>query len=82
MNEISSHQSELSILVGLCWWSQEYGVFRVQDYSWKEQGYSLVSRFYEDAAPLLDDEFDHIYTMTDHRHVILTFLAPSPPPSS
>lgn len=44
--------------------AKDYGVFRVQDYSWKEHGYALVSRFYEDAAPLLDDQFDHIYYMT------------------
>jgi sestrin len=46
--------------------AKDYGVFRVQDYSWKEHGYALVSRFYEDAAPLLDDQFDHIYYMTYH----------------
>ena len=28
--------------------------------------YSLISRFYEDLAPLLDDEFDHIYSLTYH----------------
>jgi len=44
--------------------TKEYSVFRVQDYSWKEHGYALVSRFYEDAAPLLDDLFDHIYYLT------------------
>lgn len=46
--------------------ARDYSVFRVQDYSWKEHGYALVSRFYEDAAPLLDDQFDHIYYMTYH----------------
>jgi len=46
--------------------AKSYSVFRVQDYSWKEHGYSLISRFYEDLAPLLDDEFDHIYSLTYH----------------
>jgi sestrin len=47
--------------------SKDYSVFRVQDYSWKDHGYALVSRFYEDAAQLLDDEFGYIYSMTDNR---------------
>jgi len=44
--------------------SKEYRPFRVQDYSWQEQGYSLVSRFYPKLAALLDEEFTHIYNLT------------------
>ncbi|EFA84614.1 sestrin-like protein [Heterostelium album PN500] len=47
--------------------SREYTIFSIQDYSWKEHGYELVSRIFPDAAPLLDEEFNFVYTMTYYR---------------
>ncbi|EGG16331.1 sestrin-like protein [Cavenderia fasciculata] len=47
--------------------SKDYTIFSVQDYSWKEHGYELVSRIFPDAAPLLDEEFSFVYTMTYYR---------------
>ncbi|KAF2073625.1 hypothetical protein CYY_005082 [Polysphondylium violaceum] len=44
--------------------SREYSIFSVQEYSWKEHGYELVSRYFPDAAPLLEEEFSFVYTMT------------------
>lgn len=44
--------------------AKNYHIFRVQDYCWKEHGFELVRRFLPDSATLLDEEFDHIYTMT------------------
>ena len=38
--------------------------FYVQDYNWDEQGFSLISRFYDDIAQLLDDKFKTAYNMT------------------
>ncbi|KAL6069515.1 Sestrin-2, variant 2 [Balamuthia mandrillaris] len=55
--------------------SKDYSVFHVQYYSWKEHGYALVSRFFADVAPLLDDEFDYIYYMTDRSYAILFVLS-------
>ncbi|EGC32293.1 hypothetical protein DICPUDRAFT_98918 [Dictyostelium purpureum] len=47
--------------------SREYSIFSVQEYSWREHGYELVSRYFPDAAPLLDEEFSFVYTMTYYR---------------
>jgi len=44
--------------------SKNYGIFRVQDYCWKEDGFELASRFLPGLATMLDNEFDHIYNMT------------------
>jgi len=44
--------------------SPHYNVFRVQDYCWDEQGYSLVDKFYAEAAPLLDEQFSYGFHMT------------------
>mmetsp|Transcript_53436 Transcript_53436/g.134271 ORF Transcript_53436/g.134271 Transcript_53436/m.134271 type:complete len:292 (+) Transcript_53436:1055-1930(+) len=44
--------------------SREYTAFNVSDYSWHEHGYSLVSKFFSEAATCLDEEFDHIFTLT------------------
>uniref|UniRef100_A0A1B6CLQ6 Sestrin n=2 Tax=Clastoptera arizonana TaxID=38151 RepID=A0A1B6CLQ6_9HEMI len=38
--------------------------FRVQDYSWDDQGYSLVNRLYNDVGNLLDDKFKTAYNLT------------------
>lgn len=40
------------------------GIFRTQDFSWEQHGFSLISRFYPLIAPLLDDIFDHTYNLT------------------
>jgi len=44
--------------------SKNYFIFRVQDYCWKEHGFELIRRFLPDAAILLDEQFDYIYSMT------------------
>eukprot|EP00164_Ancoracysta_twista_P004062 GFYU01005450.1.p1 GENE.GFYU01005450.1~~GFYU01005450.1.p1 ORF type:complete len:569 (+),score=132.65 GFYU01005450.1:160-1866(+) len=46
--------------------SPDYTIFRVQDYCWKDHGYALVSRFYPEAASMLDKCFTTIFYMTDH----------------
>lgn len=43
---------------------QKYHIFRVQDYSWDDHGYSLVNRFYNDVGNLLDDKFKTAYNLT------------------
>lgn len=41
-------------------------LFHVNDFDFKEQGYSLLSRYWhEHGALLLDEEFDLIYNLTD-----------------
>ncbi|GAM28674.1 hypothetical protein SAMD00019534_118500 [Acytostelium subglobosum LB1] len=44
--------------------SRQYQVFSVQDYSWKEHGYELVSRIFPEVASLLDEEFNLVYSLT------------------
>ena len=44
--------------------STQYTTFHYSDYTWKDQGYGLLSQFYSGAAPLLDDLFSHIYSLT------------------
>eukprot|EP00163_Fabomonas_tropica_P020705 TRINITY_DN36601_c0_g1_i1.p1 TRINITY_DN36601_c0_g1~~TRINITY_DN36601_c0_g1_i1.p1 ORF type:complete len:676 (-),score=156.89 TRINITY_DN36601_c0_g1_i1:291-2135(-) len=46
--------------------SKTYEVFRVQDYSWSDDGYPLLNRFYPGVAPLLDAKFKFIYRMSDN----------------
>ena len=43
---------------------EEYNTFRVQDFSWDEEGYSAIARFDEDTAQLLDEKFRTIYNLT------------------
>lgn len=48
--------------------------FRVQDYSWEDQGFSLANRLYSDIGNLLEDRFNiafnlTYYTMGDNRQV-------------
>eukprot|EP00029_Vermamoeba_vermiformis_P011999 TRINITY_DN6809_c0_g1_i1.p1 TRINITY_DN6809_c0_g1~~TRINITY_DN6809_c0_g1_i1.p1 ORF type:complete len:587 (-),score=186.20 TRINITY_DN6809_c0_g1_i1:209-1969(-) len=43
-----------------------YDVFHVEDYSWREQGYELMKTYYSEAANLLEEEFEHIFNMTDN----------------
>ncbi|XP_076467290.1 sestrin-3-like isoform X2 [Babylonia areolata] len=38
--------------------------FRVQDYSWKDHGYPLVNRLYNDIGDLLDKKFDIAFNLT------------------
>lgn len=44
--------------------SPAYRIFHASDYSWKEEAFALVSQYYTDAAPLLDELFCHIYALT------------------
>ncbi|CAH1228737.1 SESN1 [Branchiostoma lanceolatum] len=38
--------------------------FRAQDYSWEDQGFSLVNRLYSDIGQLLDDKFRMAFNLT------------------
>jgi len=38
-------------------------IFNIHDFSWSDQGYSLIRRYYSKAA-LLDDEFNHIQNLS------------------
>lgn len=40
--------------------SQDYKVFRLQEFSWEEQGFSLLNRYY----PGIGDQFDELFTET------------------
>jgi sestrin len=42
----------------------EFPTFRIQDFNWDEEGYSMISQFYDDVAHLLDDKFRTIYNLT------------------
>jgi len=42
----------------------EFPTFRIQDFNWDEEGYSMISQFYDDVAQLLDDKFRTIYNLT------------------
>uniref|UniRef100_A0A3B4AY50 Uncharacterized protein n=1 Tax=Periophthalmus magnuspinnatus TaxID=409849 RepID=A0A3B4AY50_9GOBI len=46
-----------------------FQVFRVQDYSWEDHGFSLVNRLYSDIGHLLDDRFRSVATLPSlHSH--------------
>ena len=47
--------------------SKDYETTSIYDYNWEENAFSLLSRFYNGAADLLDEEFEFIYNMTDNR---------------
>jgi len=47
--------------------AKDYDVFHVDEYSWEEQGYELVQRYFSTAAQLLDTEFRTIYQLTYNR---------------
>uniref|UniRef100_A0A8C1YVN3 Si:zfos-80g12.1 n=1 Tax=Cyprinus carpio TaxID=7962 RepID=A0A8C1YVN3_CYPCA len=40
-----------------------FQVFRVQDYSWEDHGYSLVNRLYSDIGHLLDERFRNVASL-------------------
>ena len=40
--------------------------FRIQDYSWDDQGFSLANRLYPDIGSLLDEKFKVAYNLTYH----------------
>ncbi|TNN47302.1 Sestrin-3 [Liparis tanakae] len=42
---------------------EHFQVFRVQDYSWEDHGFSLVNRLYSDIGHLLDDRFRSVTTL-------------------
>eukprot|EP00050_Salpingoeca_kvevrii_P018459 m.74500 g.74500 ORF g.74500 m.74500 type:complete len:193 (+) comp8056_c1_seq2:1102-1680(+) len=45
--------------------SKDYTVFRTQTFSWADQGYTTMSRFYdENIAELIDNEFTEIKELT------------------
>jgi sestrin len=41
-------------------------IFNVADFGWGTQGFSLVKRYYNDAASLLDEHFKTIRSLTYH----------------
>ncbi|XP_061900244.1 sestrin-3 isoform X1 [Entelurus aequoreus] len=41
-----------------------FQVFRVQDYSWEDHGFSLVNRLYSDIGHLLDDRFRSVTALS------------------
>ena len=41
-----------------------YSTFRIQDFSWDEEGFSIIARFDEETAQLLDEKFRTIYNLT------------------
>lgn len=46
-----------------------FQVFRVQDYSWEDHGFSLINRLYSDIGHLLDDRFRSVVTLPSlHSH--------------
>ena len=42
----------------------EFATFRIQDFTWDEEGFSTIARFDEDTAQCLDDKFRTIYNLT------------------
>ena len=42
----------------------------IQDFNWDEQGYSMISRFYDDVAQLLDDKVLNKMTAAGERMTI------------
>lgn len=46
-----------------CREEDHFQVFRVQDYSWEDHGFSLVNRLYSDIGHLLDDRFRNVTTL-------------------
>lgn len=46
--------------------SADYKVFRLQEFSWEEHGYSLMNRYYPGAGDLLDDLFTETFNLTDY----------------
>lgn len=44
----------------------EIPTFRIQDYSWDDQGFSLANRLYPDIGSLLDEKFKVAYNLTYH----------------
>jgi hypothetical protein len=46
--------------------SNEYTIFRLQDYNWEEHGCSLVSKYLPETGELLDEEFSEILNLTDY----------------
>ncbi|KAI8051522.1 PA26 p53-induced protein-domain-containing protein [Syncephalis plumigaleata] len=45
--------------------SDEYSVFRLQDYCWEDHGVELVDQFLRGVGDLLDEEFKEAQTITD-----------------
>ena len=46
---------------------KSHPLFRVVDFSWGEEAFSLCERYYAEVADLLDTEFNEVYVMTDHK---------------
>ncbi|XP_077388395.1 sestrin-3 isoform X2 [Festucalex cinctus] len=44
-----------------------FQVFRVQDYSWEDHGFSLANRLYSDVGHLLDERFRHAAAVSSPR---------------
>jgi sestrin len=47
--------------------SKDYGLLSAQEYNWKEHAYTMLNRFYNGSADLLDREFEVIYNLTENK---------------
>jgi len=45
--------------------STEYKTFRLQEFSWEDQGFSLINRYYPGTGELLDELFTETFNLTD-----------------
>ncbi len=46
--------------------SDEYSIFRLQDYNWEEHGCAMISKFLPEIGEYLDEEFNAILNLTDY----------------
>eukprot|EP00041_Stephanoeca_diplocostata_P029113 m.851733 g.851733 ORF g.851733 m.851733 type:complete len:583 (-) comp23493_c0_seq5:2212-3960(-) len=44
--------------------TDDYSIFKTQDFSWEDQGFSILSRYYPDIAEFFDCEFNEIKNLT------------------
>lgn len=47
--------------------SKDYNLLSAQEYNWKDHAYTMLNRFYNGSADLLDREFEVIYNLTENR---------------
>ena len=59
------------------WIVEEWRINRLnlKDYNWEDEGFNLISRFYDDIAQLLDDKFkvklDKVISRRNYNHILL-----------
>ncbi|KAL0480423.1 hypothetical protein AKO1_011085 [Acrasis kona] len=47
--------------------SKDYNLLSAQEYNWKDHAFTMLNRFYNGSADLLDMEFDLIYNLTEKK---------------